>query len=115
MVVHEYGRRVEAWQLENDNFSEISAKVKRLIKAYKYKYILNWNTAVVQEVFKSNDFLIKTMSVLLCCSSTMKVSLTMHTPATKTSSADGMKIHIITNPLSSQSLIFRSRPTKLSN
>ena len=61
VVVHEYGRRVEAWQLDNDNFSEISTKVKRLIKAYKYKYILNWNTAVIQEVFKSIHSLIKTM------------------------------------------------------
>ena len=59
VVVHEYGRRVEAWQLDNDNFSEISAKVKRLIKAYKYKYILNWNTAVIQEVFKSTNLFIK--------------------------------------------------------
>lgn len=51
VIVHEYGRKVEAWQLEND-FQQVSAKLRRLIKAYKYKYVLNWSTALAQEVFR---------------------------------------------------------------
>lgn len=54
-IVHEYGRQVEAWQMEND-FELVSPKLRRLIKAYKYKYVLPWNTAVAQEVFRSTPF-----------------------------------------------------------
>jgi hypothetical protein len=43
--VHEYGRQVEAWQLEND-FEQVSAKLRRLIRAYKYKYVLAWSNTL---------------------------------------------------------------------
>jgi hypothetical protein len=52
VIVHEFGRNVEAWQLEND-FQQVSVKLRRLIKAYKYKYVLNWGTDLAQEVFRS--------------------------------------------------------------
>lgn len=54
-IVHEYGRQVEAWQMKND-FEQVSPKLRRLIKAYKYKYVLPWNTATAQDIFRSTHF-----------------------------------------------------------
>lgn len=48
VLVYENGRRVEGWQLGSSVEQEVEAKLARLIKAYKYKYVLNWNTAVAQ-------------------------------------------------------------------
>ncbi len=55
--VQENGRRVEAWKLDSQDQQYIQNKLRRLVKAYKYKYTLRWNTAIIQEVFKCNPIL----------------------------------------------------------
>jgi len=47
-VIAEYGQVVEAWRLQNKNADQLHEKLRFLVKAYKYKFVLNWNVAIAQ-------------------------------------------------------------------
>ena len=47
-VVSAKGHRIEAWQFDFGNITEFEFRMNRLIRAYKFKYVLNWNTAIIQ-------------------------------------------------------------------